>query len=189
MHGALTLTDKGYKAKPLCRVYIEKPGKKKKRPLSIPCMYDRTMQALYALALDPVSEITADTKSFGFRKVRCAQDACEYKFTALSRGFSPEWVLEGNIKGCFDLSKKGKYSAFVHNKSQVNLVRYADDFIVTTATKEIAEEAKVIIRNFLQTRGLEFSEEKTVITHIDNGFDMLGWTFRKFQRGMKYLSG
>ena len=77
MRGVLTLTDKGYQAKPLRRVFIEKKGKKAKRPLGIPCMYDRAMQALYALALDPVSETTADTKSFGFRKGRCAQDACE----------------------------------------------------------------------------------------------------------------
>lgn len=62
----------------------------------------------------------------------------------------------------------------------INLVRYADDFIVTAATKEIAEEAKELIRDFLKTRGLELSEEKTLITHIDDGFDMLGWTFRKF---------
>lgn len=81
----------------------------------------------------------------------------------------------------FDLSAKGEVSAFVHNKSKVNLVRYADDFIVTAATKEIAEEAKEILRDFLQARGLELSEEKTVITHIDDGFDMLGWTFRKFK--------
>ena len=67
MKGVLTLTDKGYRAKPLRRVYIDKPGKKKKRPLGIPCMYDRAMQALYALALDPVSETTADTASFGFQ--------------------------------------------------------------------------------------------------------------------------
>ena len=52
MRGVLTLTDKGYKAKPLRRVFIEKKGKKAKRPLGIPCMYDRAMQALYALALD-----------------------------------------------------------------------------------------------------------------------------------------
>ncbi|MFQ7632997.1 reverse transcriptase N-terminal domain-containing protein [Sellimonas intestinalis] len=102
MRGVLTLTDKGYKAKPLRRVYIEKKGKKAKRPLGIPCMYDRAMQALYALALDPVSETTADAKSFGFRKGRCAQDACEYIFTAFSRRNSPQWVLEGDIKGCFD---------------------------------------------------------------------------------------
>ena len=102
MRGVLTLTDKGYKAKPLRRVYIEKKGKKAKRPLGIPCMYDRAMQALYALALDPVSETTADAKSFGFRKGRCAQDACEYIFTAFSRRNSPQWVLEGDIKGGFD---------------------------------------------------------------------------------------
>lgn len=50
------------------------------------------------------------------------------------------------------------------------------------ATKEIAEEAKELIREFLKTRGLELSEEKTTITHINDGFDMLGWTFRKFKR-------
>ena len=50
MRGVLTLTDKGYKAKPLRRVFIEKKGKKTKRPLGIPCMYDRALQALYALA-------------------------------------------------------------------------------------------------------------------------------------------
>lgn len=247
MRGVLSLTDKNYKAKPLRRVFIEKKGKKAKRPLGIPCMYDRAMQALYALALDPVSEVTADTKSFGFRKGRSCQDACEYIFAALSRKVSAEWVLEGDIKGCFDhishewlienipmdksvlkqflkagfvfenelfptddgtpqggvispilanmaldgmqerlvnhfdLSAKGEISAFVHNKSKVNLVRYADDFIVTAATKEIAEEAKELIRNFLKTRGLELSEEKTTITHINDGFDMLGWTFRKFK--------
>ena len=63
MRGVLTLTDKNYKAKPLRRVLIEKKGKKAKRPLGIPCMYDRAMQALYALALDPVAETTANTKS------------------------------------------------------------------------------------------------------------------------------
>lgn len=54
------------------------------------------------MALDPVSETTADGKSFGFRRGRCAQDACEYIFVALSRKESAEWVLEGDIKGCFD---------------------------------------------------------------------------------------
>ncbi len=75
----------------------------------------------------------------------------------------------------------GKYSKYIHAKSKVNLVRYADDFIVTATTKEIAEEAKSLIRNFLKTRGLELSEEKTVITNISDGFDLLGWTFRKFK--------
>ena len=65
MKAVLSLTDKGYRARPLRRVYIEKKDKKKKRPLGIPTMYDRAMQALYALALEPVAETTADGKSFG----------------------------------------------------------------------------------------------------------------------------
>ena len=76
MNAALDLSDKNYKATPLRRVYIDKHGKKEKRPLSIPTMYDRAMQALYAFALNPIAEATADTTSFGFRKNRSAQDAC-----------------------------------------------------------------------------------------------------------------
>lgn len=103
MKAFLSLTDKRYKASPLKRVYIDKKDKKKKRPLGIPTMYDRAMQALNALALDPVSEATADTKSFGFRKGRCAQNACEYIFATLARrNVSANWILEGDIKGCFD---------------------------------------------------------------------------------------
>lgn len=71
MAAVYSLTDKRYQAEPLKRVYIEKKGSNKKRPLGIPKMYDRAMQALYALALDPVAETTADRRSFGFRKGRC----------------------------------------------------------------------------------------------------------------------
>ncbi|RCV65440.1 Retron-type reverse transcriptase [Methanophagales archaeon] len=65
-------------------------------------MYDRAMQALYALSLSPVAEATADPYSFGFRKYRSAQDACQYAFICLSHKNSAQWVLEGDIKGCFD---------------------------------------------------------------------------------------
>ncbi|WP_110943011.1 group II intron maturase-specific domain-containing protein [Inediibacterium massiliense] len=61
------------------------------------------------------------------------------------------------------------------------IVRYADDFIITANSKEIAEELKDIVSSFLKSRGLMLSEEKTLITHIDEGFDFLGWTFRKFK--------
>src|SRR3972149_1107160 len=102
MRAALCLTDKKYEAKPLKRVFIEKPGKKKKRPLGIPTMYDRSMQSLYALALEPIAELKADRTSFGFRKFRSTHDACEYAFHYLRGKNSPVWVLEGDIKGCFD---------------------------------------------------------------------------------------
>src|SRR5258706_16410954 len=74
----------------------------KLRPLGIPVMKCRAMQALYLLALDPVAETTADPNSYGFRPRRSTADAIEQCFNALSKGYSPQWILEGDIKGCFD---------------------------------------------------------------------------------------
>jgi len=72
MHATLSLTDQQYKAYPLRRIYIPKPGKSTKCPIFIPTMSDRAMQTLYAIALQPVAETTADTRSFGFRIFKCA---------------------------------------------------------------------------------------------------------------------
>ena len=64
---------------------------------------------------------------------------------------------------------------------QVNLVRYADDFIITGKSKEVLEhEVKPLIRGFLQDRGLELSAEKTRRTHIEDGCDFLGQNVRKY---------
>lgn len=60
------------------------------------------MQALYLMALEPVSETTADTRSYGFRKERRCMDAVLQCHNILRKGYSPEWILEGDIKGCFD---------------------------------------------------------------------------------------
>lgn len=236
-----------YHAKPLKRVYIEKFGKKEKRPLGIPTMKDRAMQALQLLALEPVAETTADRISFGFRRYRSSEDAREYAFSVLSRRDSPQWILEGDIKSCFDKishqwmienipaekrilkefmkcgyvekrqlfpTKEGSpqggvisptYANMVldglepmildkywrsrvkktfsvkHNRHKVHVVRFADDFIVTASDRESLLDIKEMIVTFLGQRGLKLSEEKTVITHIDDGFDFLGWNFRKFK--------
>ena len=240
------LTAHSYKAKPLKRTYIEKYGRKEKRPLGIPTMTDRAMQGLQLLALTPIAETTADRVSFGFQQNRGAKDAMEYMFKLLARRTSPEWILEGDIKGCFDnishewmlkniptdkrimkqflkcgyvdnrrlfpttdgspqgglispayanltldgleklllerysTSSTGHYNAN-YNKHKVHLCRYADDFIVTANCKEVLEEIKHVVEEFMNERGLKLSEEKTVITNIKDGFDFLGWNFRKFK--------
>jgi len=101
LHAARSLKARGYTPMPLRRVYILKKSGKK-RPLSIPSMYDRAMQALYAIALDPVAETTADPNSYGFREKRSCADAIAQCFLSLCRKTSVQWVFEADIKSCFD---------------------------------------------------------------------------------------
>ena len=65
-------------------------------------MRDRAMQALYLLALDPIAETLADPNSYGFRTHRAPADAIEQCFIALAKKASPHWVLEGDIRACFE---------------------------------------------------------------------------------------
>lgn len=237
------LKRRGYQPQALRRIHIKKSNGKL-RPLGIPTMKDRAMQALYLMALEPVAEATADTRSYGFRKERCTMDAVQQCHNVLRKGYSPEWILEGDIKGCFDhishewllnnipmdkvMLQKWLKCGFVFNKQlfpteegtpqggiisptlanmtldglqkiladkykrrtikgkhyspMVNLIRYADDFIITSENREVLEtEIKPLVTEFLAERGLTLSEEKTVITNINNGFDFLGFNIRKFR--------
>ena len=230
----LDLSKKGYKTLPLRRIYIPKRNGKK-RPLSIPSIKCRAMQALYLLGLEPIAEMWADPNSYGFRPKRSTADAIEQCFKVLVKGYSPQWILEGDIKSCFDkikhdwlenripmdkqILKKWLKAGYIEKDSfyetkegtpqggiispciltmtlkgleaavkkaarrsdKVNIVVYADDFIVTGATKEVLEQKiKPIIASFLRERGLDLSHEKTKVTHIQEGFDFLGFNVRKY---------
>ena len=89
--------------------------------------------------------------------------------------------LEMAIASRFHVTKRGIIDKGRCNPHKVNFVRYADDFIVTAASEEIAKEIAVLVKGFLKERGLELSEEKTQVAHIDDGFDFLGWNFRKYK--------
>ena len=239
------LKRKGYQAQPLRRIFIPKKNGKQ-RGLGIPVMMDRAQQALHLMALDPVAETILDNEAFGFRPKRSTADAIEavYKAVAANKDCA-EWVIEGDIKACFDnlshewLMKnipmdkrvlagwlkagiifKDEYSdteagtpqggiispclanlalnglasmlkrKFMNRKvlnrkeinNRVHTIVYADDLIVTGKSRELLEQAVLPeVRKFMHERGLTLSEEKTVITHLKDGFDFLGQNTRKYK--------
>lgn len=251
------LKTRRFEPSPVREKLIPKSGGKL-RGLGIPTARDRTVQAALKLVLEPIFEADFKPVSYGFRPGRRAQDAIAEIHFYTSRSY--EWVVEGDIKACFDeidhtalmgrvrdrIGDKrvgGLVKAFLkagvlsedntmrdtntgtpqggilspllanialsvldehfvaaweamgdsHQREQrrrkglanYRLVRYADDWVVMVAgTRADADRLRDEAASVLVPMGLRLSEEKTMISHIDEGLDFLGMHIQRHkQRG------
>ena len=243
--------ESGKRVQPTRRVWIPKPGRDEKRPLGIPTMYDRALQGVVKMALEPEWEAVFEANSYGFRRPRGCHDAIEAIFSSIR--YKPKWVLDADIAKCFDkidhkaLLKKlnntspirrvvrgwlkagvmdrglfqptesgtpqggvispllanialhgletavmGVVPKTVKEQRELAVVRYADDFVVMHENREVIEQSKEAIQEWLSKIGLELKAEKTRISHTlegkEPGFDFLGFNVKQYKVG-RYRSG
>ena len=256
----------GSKVAPTRRVWIPKPGKEEKRPLGIPTMYDRALQGLVKLALEPEWEARFEPNSYGFRPGRSCHDAIAAIFLSIKH--KSKYVLDADISQCFDninhnklLEKlntyptlrrqirawlkagvmdglelkptsrgtpqggvvspllanialhgmenviknlanefdlkdnRGRQLGWRDKQKSVNIIRYADDFVILHEDINILNRCTEVITQWLNDIGLELKPSKTRIAHTLNhyqkeepGFDFLGFNVRQHKTG-KYTSG
>jgi RNA-directed DNA polymerase len=236
-----------HKVHPVRRVYI--PKKKGTRPLGIPTIADRCVQAMVKNALEPFWEARFEGISYGFRPGRGCHDAIEKIFRIARGNTTRPWVVDADIEGAFnnighgplqeaignfparELIKQWLKAGYVEDgilnpteagcpqggvisplllnialhgmeqalgivynakgqaRGKYAVVRYADDFATFCPTKKDAEEAKRILADWVATRGLRLSEDKTRICHVTEGFDFLGFNIRHYPKPNSSRSG
>jgi len=236
------------KSQPTRRVMIPKPGTNESRPLGIPTMYDRALQAVAKAALEPEWEAKFEPNSYGFRPGRSCHDAIGAIFDSIRN--KAKYVLDADIAKCFDrinhkalLDKINTYPGLrkqikswlksgvldqgeifptkvgtpqggvispllanialhgmeervkqiggnsISRRSEISLIRYADDFVIIHKDIEVILTCQKIIAEWLSDFGLELKPSKTKLTHTLNeyngnvGFEFLGFHVQQHKVG------
>ena len=111
---SLDLREGRYRPLPGRRVWIPKPGTEERRPLSIPAVRDRIVQAALKIVIEPIFEADFLACSFGFRPKKSAQDALQVLIDEAWRG--RRWVVETDIASCFEAIPHGRLMAVIEER-------------------------------------------------------------------------
>jgi RNA-directed DNA polymerase len=231
------LRQRRYRRQPARRVWIDKPGSKEKRPLGIPAVRDRVVEAALKQVLEPIFEHDFAEQSYGFRPGRGCREAVKRIEGLLAEGRT--WCVDLDFKSYFDTIPQERLLGLVrqrvvdgsvlalleqclkagvmeslkgwqptevgtpqgavispllaniylhpldHQMAQRGweMVRYADDLVVLCRTREEAEQALALLRQWSGEAGLTVHPTKTRIVNAQSeGFDFLGWHFRGGQK-------
>jgi RNA-directed DNA polymerase len=226
-----------YRPQAIRRQWIPKPGSSEKRPLGIPTVRDRVVQAALLNVLEPIFERDFAGQSYGFRPNRGCKDALRRVDELLKRGNA--WVADADLKSYFDTIPHDSLIERVEEKVSdgaviamlkgylkqevmdamrrwipeggtpqgaivspllsniyldpldhvmarrgIEMVRYADDFVILCRSQAEAEAALELVRQWTANAGLQLHPDKTRIVDArqKGGFDFLGYHFERNMR-------